>query len=172
MTRRARACLAEALGRAERPAGRLRARGTGGRGARVVARSFSAQLEGLCGRLAGAGEIPLPTLRRVLTELLAHFPVYRTYGAGGAVLERAGGAGIGSAPARAVLQHAAEGARKTCLATDRWAVDPVPAPAGDLLSGDGAWALVRFQQLSAPVAAKARRGHGLLSLRPACCSRQ
>jgi (1->4)-alpha-D-glucan 1-alpha-D-glucosylmutase len=101
----------------------------------IVARSFSAQLEA-CATALPRGEIPLPTLRRVLTELLAHFPVYRTYGAGGAVLQRA-----------------AEGALKTCLATDRWAVDPVlrllATPPGN------APALVRFQQLSAPVAAKA-----------------
>jgi len=117
----------------------------------VVARSFSAQLES-CAAALPRGEIPLPTLRRVLTELLAHFPVYRTYGAGGAVLEGAGGAVLERA-GRAVLQHAAEGARKTCLATDRWAVDPVlrllATPPGD------ARGLVRFQQLSAPVAAKA-----------------
>jgi (1->4)-alpha-D-glucan 1-alpha-D-glucosylmutase len=109
----------------------------------IVARSFSAKLEA-CATALPRGEIPLPTLRRVLTELLAHFPVYRTYGAGGAVLERADSA---------VLQRAAEGARKTCLATDRWAVDPVlrllATPPGN------ARALVRFQQLSAPVAAKA-----------------
>ncbi len=101
----------------------------------IVARSFSAQLEA-CATALPRGEIALPTLSRVLTELLAHFPVYRTYGAGGAVLQRA-----------------AEGARKTCLATDRWAVDRVlrllATPPGN------ARALVRFQQLSAPVAAKA-----------------
>ena len=109
----------------------------------IVARSFSAQLEA-CARALPRGEIPLPTRRRVLTELLAHFPVYRTYGTGGAVLERADGA---------VLQRAAEDAHRTCLATDRWAVDAVvrllATPAGN------ARALVRFQQLSAPVAAKA-----------------
>ena len=109
----------------------------------VVARSFSAQLEA-CATALPRGEIPLPTMRRVLTELLAHFPVYRTYGADGAALERADGA---------VLQRAADGARRTCLATDRWAVDPVLR----LLAtspGNGR-ALGRFQQLSAPVAAKA-----------------
>ena len=109
----------------------------------IVARSFSAQLEA-CARALPRGEIPLPTRRRVLTELLAHFPVYRTYGTGGRVLERDDGA---------VLQRAAEDAHWTCLATDRWAVDAVvrllATPAGN------ARALVRFQQLSAPVAAKA-----------------
>jgi (1->4)-alpha-D-glucan 1-alpha-D-glucosylmutase len=109
----------------------------------IVARSFSAQLEA-CATALPRSEIPLPTRCRVLTELLAHFPVYRTYGTGGAVLERADGA---------VLQRAAEDAHRTCLATDRWAVDAVvrllATPAGN------ARALVRFQQLSAPVAAKA-----------------
>ena len=109
----------------------------------IVARSFSAQLEA-CATALPRSEIPLPTRCRVLTELLAHFPVYRTYGTGGAVLERADGA---------VLQRAAEGAHRTCLASDRWAVDAVvrllATPAGN------ARALVRFQQLSAPVAAKA-----------------
>jgi maltooligosyltrehalose synthase len=59
-------------------------------------------------------------------------------------LERAGGA---------VLQRAADGARKSCLATDRWAVDPVLRLLAT--SPGNARALVRFQQLSAPVAAKA-----------------
>ena len=81
-------------------------------------------------------------MRRVLTELLAHFPVYRTYGTDGAL----------SPVDRTVLQQAADGARRTCLATDRWAVDAVlrlfASPAGTL-------AMARFQQLSAPVAAKA-----------------
>ena len=80
----------------------------------------------------------------MLTELLAHFPVYRTYGAGGAVLARADSA---------VLQRAAEGARRTCLATDRWAVDPVLRLLATLPRQRAA--LGRFQQLSAPVAAKA-----------------
>ncbi len=109
----------------------------------IVARSFSAQLEA-CARALPRGEIPLPTVRRLLTELLAHFPVYRTYGAGGAALASADGA---------VLQRAAEGARRTCLATDRWAVDPVLRRLA--ASPGNAQALGRFQQLSAPVAAKA-----------------
>ena len=107
----------------------------------IVARSFSAQLEA-CAAAFPPGEIARPTLRRVLTELLAHFPVYRTYGADGAL----------SPVDRTVLQQAADGARRTCLATDRWAVDAVlrlfGSPAGTL-------AMARFQQLSAPVAAKA-----------------
>jgi len=108
----------------------------------IVARSFSAQLEA-CAAALPQGEIPRPTLRRVLTELLVHFPVYRTYGAAG-VLAQAD---------REVLLQAAGGARQTCLATDRWAVDPVlrlftEQPGTQV-------AIARFQQLSAPVAAKA-----------------
>jgi (1->4)-alpha-D-glucan 1-alpha-D-glucosylmutase len=101
----------------------------------IVARSFSAQLEA-CATALPRGEVPLPAVRRVLAELLAHFPVYRTYGEGGAVLQRA-----------------ADGARVTSLATDRWAVDPVRRLLAT--SPGNARALVRFQQLSAPVAAKA-----------------
>ncbi len=107
----------------------------------IVARSFSAQLEA-CAAAFPPGEIARPTLRRVLTELLAHFPVYRTYGADG----------VFSPADRAVLQRAADGARKTCLATDRWAVDAVLRLFG---SAAGKLAIARFQQLSAPVAAKA-----------------
>ena len=107
----------------------------------IVARSFSAQLDA-CAAAFPPGEVARPTLRRVLTGLLAHFPVYRTYGTDGAL----------SPVDRTVLQQAADGARRTCLATDRWAVDAVlrlfASPAGTL-------AMARFQQLSAPVAAKA-----------------
>jgi (1->4)-alpha-D-glucan 1-alpha-D-glucosylmutase len=107
----------------------------------IVARSFSAQLEA-CAAALPPGEIARPTLRRVLTELLAHFPVYRTYGADG----------VFSPVDRAVLQQAADGARKTCLATDRWAVGAVLRLFGSPISR---LAMARFQQLSAPVAAKA-----------------
>jgi malto-oligosyltrehalose synthase len=79
----------------------------------------------------------------VLTDLLVHFPVYRTYGAQGSL----------SQADRDVLQLAANGARKTCLATDRWAVDAVLRLFTE--SPDRQVAIARFQQLSAPVAAKA-----------------
>ena len=106
----------------------------------IVARSFSAQLEA-CAAALPPGEVTRPTLRRVLTELLVHFPVYRTYGA----------AGVFSPVDRAVLQRAADGARKTCLATDRWAVEAVLRLFNSPVSKA---AVARFQQLSAPVAAK------------------
>jgi len=78
----------------------------------------------------------------VLGELLAHFPVYRTYGRDGVL----------SAADRAVLERAAAGARRTCLATDRWAIDPLLRRFGER---DRSRAVARFQQLSAPIAAKA-----------------
>jgi (1->4)-alpha-D-glucan 1-alpha-D-glucosylmutase len=108
----------------------------------IVARSFSAQLEA-CAAALPPSAIARPTLRRVLTDLLVHFPVYRTYGAQGSL----------SQADRDVLQLAANGARKTCLATDRWAVDAVLRLFTE--SPDRQVAIARFQQLSAPVAAKA-----------------
>ena len=107
----------------------------------ILARSFSAQLDACAAAFAG-GELARPTLRRVLGELLAHFPVYRTYGRDGVL----------SAADRAVLDRAAAGARRTCLATDRWAIDPLLRRFGER---DRSRAVARFQQLSAPIAAKA-----------------
>lgn len=107
----------------------------------ILARSFGAQLDACAAAFEG-GELARPTLRRVLGELLAHFPVYRTYGRDGAL----------SAADRAVLGRAAAGARRTCLATDRWAIDPMLCRFSE---PDRRSAVTRFQQLSAPIAAKA-----------------
>jgi malto-oligosyltrehalose synthase len=107
----------------------------------VLARGFGAQLDA-CARAFAEGELAAPALRRVLGELLAHFPVYRTYGRDGHL----------SDTDRAVLDRAAAGARHTCLATDRWALEALLARFGD---GRHAHAVTRFQQLSAPIAAKA-----------------
>jgi len=107
----------------------------------IVARSFGAQLDACAAGFAG-GELSRPLLRRLLGELLAHFPVYRTYARDGAL----------SAADRAVLDRAAAGARRTCLATDRWAIDPLLRRFAE--PGRGR-AVARFQQLSAPIAAKA-----------------
>jgi (1->4)-alpha-D-glucan 1-alpha-D-glucosylmutase len=107
----------------------------------VLARSFGAQLDSCAAAFSG-GELARPLLRRVLGELLAHFPVYRTYGRDGAL----------SAADRAVLDRAAAGAGRTCLATDRWAIDRVLRRFGEC---DRQSAVARFQQLSAPIAAKA-----------------
>ncbi len=107
----------------------------------VLARSFGAQLDACAAAFAG-DELARPLLRRVLGELLAHFPVYRTYGRDGVL----------SSADRAVLDRSAAGARRTCLATDRWAIDPLLARFAER---DRAHAVARFQQLSAPIAAKA-----------------
>jgi malto-oligosyltrehalose synthase len=107
----------------------------------LVARSFGSELDA-CAAVFADGELGPAVMRRVLTELLVHFPVYRTYAADGSL----------SDDDRAVLHRAADGARQTCLATDRWAIEPVlrlfEAPRK-------VRAVRRFQQLSAPVAAKA-----------------
>lgn len=107
----------------------------------ILARSFGAQLDACAAGFSG-GELAQPLLRRVLGELLAHFPVYRTYGRDG-VLSSADGV---------VLDRAARGARRTSLAGDRWAIDPLLARFAE---PERSRAVARFQQLSAPIAAKA-----------------
>jgi (1->4)-alpha-D-glucan 1-alpha-D-glucosylmutase len=95
----------------------------------------------------------LTAIRRALEEILVHFPTYRIY---------AGRGGIGEAD-RAVLVRAIAGARRTLRFADLPLLDLMQ----DWLSGDGVrqarpgaeraeWlrAMVRFQQLSAPTAAK------------------
>ncbi|HYD04474.1 MAG TPA: malto-oligosyltrehalose synthase [Reyranella sp.] len=107
----------------------------------IIARSFSSPLEG-CIRAferefkadPAAADLTRPALRRALTELLVHFPVYRGYG---------------TPTDRPFLQHAAEAAKVSAFPSDRWVIDLLqhwlaePGPA-----------TTRFQQLSAPVAAK------------------
>lgn len=118
----------------------------------IVARSFSAQLDSCAASFQAVlgDEIGRPALRRVLTELLAHFPVYRTYGARGVL----------STVDLGIVREASKAARSTCLATDRWAIDAVERclaqPASNSASADE-WqrAIARLQKLSAPVAAKA-----------------
>jgi len=115
----------------------------------IMARSFSAQLEAcvaafarLAERDPAASELGGPALRRVLTELLVHFPVYRTYAT---KTDRP----ASDAPP---LEIAARGAKKTGLAGDGWVVDLLHRwfrdPAAEVAP------VLRFQQLSAPVAAK------------------
>lgn len=114
----------------------------------IVARSFSAQLEACAASWqAIVGElIPRPTLRRLMAEFLAHVPVYRTYGADRVLSERDA----------QILRDVARKVGKSCLATDRWAVDPLLAAMLAPHAAPAAWsrAMARFQQLSAPVAAK------------------
>jgi len=116
----------------------------------IIAKSFAAPLEGvvaafakLAAEDANASEISCPALRRTLVEMLAHFPVYRSYAT---PTER---------PKRDLpyLDAAAAGARRTGRTSDSWVIDTLyrwlTEPTPDNI------AISRFQQLSAPVAAKA-----------------
>jgi (1->4)-alpha-D-glucan 1-alpha-D-glucosylmutase len=95
----------------------------------------------------------LTAIRRVLTKILVHFPVYRIY---------AGHAGHSKADGR-VIDRAWAGARRSLRAGDGklldllrlWLADEAPChlPAGPLRA-ERQNAMVRFQQLSAPTAAK------------------
>ncbi len=115
----------------------------------IIARSFASPLEA-CVRAfetmaksemaksdPAAADLSRPALRRALTEMLVHFPVYRGYG---------------TANDRPFVQQAAGAAKWTGLPGDRWVIDLLQrwmaAPGADRS------ALTRFQQLSAPVAAK------------------
>jgi (1->4)-alpha-D-glucan 1-alpha-D-glucosylmutase len=115
----------------------------------IVARSFSAQLDACAAAWQDmVGDlVPRPTLRRLLAEFLAHVPVYRTYGTGEVISDHDAG----------ILREVSRKAAKSCLATDRWAVEPLLAAMVTPQSTRGSWsrAMARFQQLSAPVAAKA-----------------
>ncbi|MBV8096740.1 MAG: malto-oligosyltrehalose synthase, partial [Acetobacteraceae bacterium] len=95
----------------------------------------------------------LTSVRRALEEVLVHFPVYRIY---------AGLGGISEADSR-VLTRAIAGARRVVRAADQHLLDLL----SEWLSGQGSrdipagprrqeWlrAMVKFQQLSAPTAAK------------------
>lgn len=124
----------------------------------ILDRSFSAQLDQATDALHRVARLdyetrdtPRAAIRRALTELLAHFPAYRTYAS--AVEGR-------TEADRPIFERALEKARESIL--------PADAPVLDLLDG---WlggkkapeerrllldkAIRRFQQLSAPVAAKA-----------------
>lgn len=111
----------------------------------ILARSFGAQFEACVDAFARTSrfeDISRPALRRVLTELLVHFPVYRTYAT----------ADTRPAEDEPFLAKAVAGARKTGLASDDWLVDRLHAWFRD--PTQDAEPLRRFQQLSAPIAAK------------------
>ncbi len=95
----------------------------------------------------------LTAIRRALTEILVHFPVYRIY---------AGRAGRSDVDAQ-VMDRALAGAHRTFRAADRklldvvrsWLADEPPrAVAAGAKRNERLRAMVRFQQLSAPTAAK------------------
>lgn len=107
----------------------------------IIARSFAAPLEACAvafERAACMTDLSRPSLRRTLKLLLVHFPVYRGYG---------------TPDDGAAVDVAFAGARQSVLPNDaftlatleRWFRDPGPMIAP----------LRRFQQLSAPIAAKA-----------------
>lgn len=106
----------------------------------IIARSFAAPLEACVHAFElmvkadpAAGDLSRSALRRGLTEMLVHFPVYRGYGT------------TADAP---FLQQAADAARRSTPG-DRWVIDLLQR-----WMGRPSEPLTRFQQLSAPVAAK------------------
>ncbi|HEY6618187.1 MAG TPA: malto-oligosyltrehalose synthase [Steroidobacteraceae bacterium] len=123
----------------------------------VLNRSFSAQLESTVRSVYVIAQSELTTrdiswsaIRRCLTEILSHFPVYRIY----ARVEQAAPADL------KFLSGAVECAKKTSLAVDVWLIEKLGAwLAGQRmrLGNDPLQniALARFQQLSAPLCAKA-----------------
>jgi malto-oligosyltrehalose synthase len=115
----------------------------------IIAHSFAALLEATVAafdRLAKmdplASEISRPALRRALTEMLVHFPAYRSYAT---LTER-------PRRDRIYLDAAARNATRTARPGDGWVIDTLhrwlSEPTPDIA------AIARFQQLSAPVAAK------------------
>ena len=111
----------------------------------ILTRSFGAQFEACVGafaQYAPVEDLSRPALRRALTELLVHFPVYRTYAT---ATER-------PLADEAALAVAVGGARKTGLASDGWVIDLLHRWFRDPTFD--AEPLRRFQQLSAPIAAK------------------
>jgi malto-oligosyltrehalose synthase len=114
----------------------------------VLDRSFAAQRDAAVAamhRLArmrlATRDITFAAIRRAVVALLAHFPVYRSYG------------WRHRSPAdAAAFAKAVAGAMHDCEAADR----PVVTLIDRWLGGEGdQQACVRFQQLSAPLAAKA-----------------
>jgi (1->4)-alpha-D-glucan 1-alpha-D-glucosylmutase len=97
-------------------------------------------------------DFTLTAIRRALTEVLVHFPAYRSY---------VGIAGRSEADRR-LLDWAMAGARRTVRATERpllelldsWLGGDPPRHLAPHLRRERLRAAVRFQQLSAPVAAK------------------
>src|SRR5262249_43477147 len=122
----------------------------------ILQQSFAGQLEAVVRAFHAVAEGNLDTrdftraaVRRVLIEILVHFPVYRIY----ATVQRA------SASDRLFLARALAQAKTTCLPADL----KLLAVLGNWLLGDGAdcmdhqrlsTAVTRIQQLSAPLSAK------------------
>ncbi len=123
----------------------------------ILDRSFSAQRESTVRALYVIAQSELATrdiswsaIRRCLTEILAHFPVYRIY-------TRAQHA---SADDLEFISQAVSRAKRTCLAVDVWLIEKLGTwLAGERMRADNDplqnIALARFQQLSSPLCAKA-----------------
>jgi (1->4)-alpha-D-glucan 1-alpha-D-glucosylmutase len=113
----------------------------------------AAALHRLARRERATRDYTLTAIRRALVEILVHFPVYRVY---------AGLAGRHATDDK-VIARATAGARRTMRATDRPLLDliggwlggeaPRAQPPGPLRR-ESLRAIVRFEQLSSPVAAK------------------
>ncbi|MFC7053476.1 malto-oligosyltrehalose synthase [Hansschlegelia quercus] len=124
----------------------------------ILDRSFSAQLDQATIALHDLARLDYRTrdtskasIRRALIELLAHFPAYRTYAS--PTLGRTEGD-------KPIFATALEKARETILPADAPILDLLdnwlggePSPPEQVVARDKA--IQRFQQLSAPVAAKA-----------------
>jgi (1->4)-alpha-D-glucan 1-alpha-D-glucosylmutase len=123
----------------------------------ILDRSFSAQRESLVRAIFGAAQnqlttrdIPWTAIRRTLTEILVHFPVYRIYSRADQVTESD----------VAYLEKAVAGAKKSCLPSDVWLVETLAAwlAGAPIRNGNDPLqnlALIRFQQLSTSLCAKA-----------------
>ena len=114
------------------------------RDAKCSTRAFTAQLDAVVGSLhriavtrVETRDITRAAIRRALVALLAHFPVYRSYGVG----QRSDA--LASAVA-AAMKDVPAADRPTLALLERWL--------GEEATPESA---VRFQQLSAPLAAKA-----------------
>jgi (1->4)-alpha-D-glucan 1-alpha-D-glucosylmutase len=122
----------------------------------ILQRSFAAQHEALVQAFYAVAQSDLRTrdiasaaLRRCLGEILAHFPVYRTYAS----------PSHASATDEAFVAQAIAAATATCLPSDRWLIDILAEwlsgkPIGAALEAHTI-ASTRFAQLSAPLCAKA-----------------
>ncbi|WP_132979956.1 malto-oligosyltrehalose synthase [Pigmentiphaga sp. D-2] len=126
---------------------------------RLVAQSFAGECDALVRILHRIARTDLatrdwgaPAIRRVLTELLVHFPVYRTYVGGETPLAADEVAmGIACKGARQVLRRADHGLLELLA---QWLGQAPDAPATPALRAWRREALRRFQQLTAPLAAK------------------
>jgi (1->4)-alpha-D-glucan 1-alpha-D-glucosylmutase len=113
----------------------------------------AAALHRIAGRDLFTRDFTLTALRRALTEILVHFPVYRIY------VNRAGRSAVDAQ----VMERALAGAHRSFRTADRGLLDIVrgwlseevlrTVPAGPRRT-ERLRAMVRFQQLSAPTAAK------------------